>query len=109
MKNIRAILIVVALLAISSYAYSDIIPIDQLPNGYVAENSHAKWRCLKKGMTQEEVRQILGEPGLITQDYYDSPIWYYPDTFGGHVRFGNIGLLWNQKKRVVTEWQEPYN
>ena len=69
--------------------------------------------CMGRDTSIEEVRQILGEPDKIENDYTDDPIWtYHYDTNGipiyfGNVKFGTIGPLWNQKKRVVIEWQEP--
>ena len=109
MKNMRALFIVVAFLLLSSYAFSDVF--DQISPQ--ANHPKAAWRSLQKGMTQDEVRQILGEPDKIENDYTDDPIWtYHYGTNGipiyfGNVKFGTIGPLWNQKKRVVIGWQEP--
>ena len=82
------------------------------PQWVSQETAGPSWRSLKKGMTQEEVRQILGEPDKIENDYTDEPTWNYygrGDVYApsGYVKFGNIGMPWNQKKRVLVEWQEP--
>jgi len=55
------------------------------------------WRNLKTGMTEEEVRAILGEPikridGIRT-------LWYYPNIFSSYVSFDENGRL--------TVWNEP--
>ncbi len=70
------------------------------------------WRSLKVGMTQDEVRKILGEPTHIDEPASDSPTWtYYAGDLiplsGSRVYFGTIGPLWNQKKLVVKKWEEP--
>ena len=66
------------------------------------------WRSLKVGMTQDEIRQILGEPTHIEDPASDSPEWVYGDYLGGgKVYFCTIGPLWNQKKLVVKKWEEP--
>jgi hypothetical protein len=58
----------------------------------------ANWRLLKKGMSKEEVRQILGEPPKITANAYYGDIWYYPDIKGGNASFNEGGSL--------TSWSE---
>jgi outer membrane protein assembly factor BamE (lipoprotein component of BamABCDE complex) len=55
------------------------------------------WRSLKTGMTEEQVRAILGEPikridGIRT-------LWYYPNIFSSYVSFDEDGRL--------TVWNEP--
>ena len=66
------------------------------------------WRSLKVGMTQEEIREILGEPTHIQDPASDSPEWIYGDyEGGGKVYFGTIGPLWNQKKLALKKWEEP--
>jgi outer membrane protein assembly factor BamE (lipoprotein component of BamABCDE complex) len=54
------------------------------------------WRSLKTGMTEEQVRAILGEPvkridGVRT-------LWYYPNIFSSYVSFDENGRLrvWNE-------------
>lgn len=54
------------------------------------------WRSLKPGMTEKEVRAILGEPvkridGIRT-------LWYYPNIFSSYVSFDENGRLnvWNE-------------
>jgi hypothetical protein len=55
------------------------------------------WRRLKTGMTQAEVKSILGEPGRIDGGFIS--IWYYPDVLGGSVSFDHRGQL--------MAWREP--
>src|SRR5262245_46685784 len=57
------------------------------------------WRALKRGMTQAEVRGLLGEPhrvdaGSVTSWYYDYPI-------GGDLLFAGDGRLhgWSEPRR----------
>jgi len=54
------------------------------------------WRSLKTGMTEEQVRSILGEPvkrinGIRT-------LWYYPNIFSSYLSFDEDGRLcvWNE-------------
>ena len=54
------------------------------------------WRSLKTGMTEEQVRAILGEPvkridGIRT-------LWYYPNIFSSYLSFDEDGRLcvWNE-------------
>jgi|AntDeeMinimDraft_5_1070356.scaffolds.fasta_scaffold18810_2 outer membrane protein assembly factor BamE (lipoprotein component of BamABCDE complex) len=55
------------------------------------------WKKLKKGMSKEEVKKVLGKPGKIrTASYGDT--WYYPDVLGGRVNF-DAGR--------VEGWSEP--
>ena len=66
------------------------------------------WRSLKVGMTQDEVRQILGEPPHIDDPASDNPIWVYTTkSWGsdGRVYFGTH--FWDRSKKVVTKWEEP--
>ena len=61
----------------------------------------ANWRKLKTGMTMNQVRQVLGEPGKVsTRTIVDIVYtrWYYPDALGGDVAF---------KDGRVTGWGEP--
>ena len=57
--------------------------------------NRANWRRLKVGMTEDEVRRILGEPVRV-KNYGYSLDWYYPD--GGSVIFRNDRL---------AQWFEP--
>jgi hypothetical protein len=54
------------------------------------------WRYgLKKGMTKEEVRDLLGEPSKVdVYSFYEN--WYYPK---GKVEFSEKGF--------ITSWNEP--
>ena len=56
------------------------------------------WRRLRKGMTQAEVKSILGEPGKIDAGSVIS-FWYYPDILGGNVTFDG--------SERVEGWREP--
>jgi hypothetical protein len=58
----------------------------------------ALWRGLRKGMSKEQVRQILGEPGKITE-LSTLTLWYYGYPSGGEVTFGASG--------DVSSWSEP--
>lgn len=57
----------------------------------------ANWLLLEKGMTKEQVKELLGEPGKVLSGF--GAYWYYPDSFGGKVEFDD-----NEK---VTGWSEP--
>ena len=56
--------------------------------------SLANWRSLKKGMSYEDIRTILGEPGRIQGGSFT--FWFYPDR--GSVTFYNDRL---------DSWTEP--
>jgi hypothetical protein len=58
----------------------------------------ANWRLLKKGMSKNEVTQILGEPPKIVANAYYGDIWLYPDLQGGNASFDKDGNL--------TSWKE---
>ena len=55
------------------------------------------WRQLTKRMTKEEVIGLLGQPGKIHAVTF-AEFWYYPDIYGGKVRFDDSGRLqaWNE-------------
>ncbi len=55
------------------------------------------WRSLKKGMKQEDVKKILGEP--VKSIDGSRTIWYYPNFYDGYVSFDENGKL--------TGWSEP--
>lgn len=56
------------------------------------------WRSLKREMSKEDVRRILGEPGKVTELGFMA-IWNYGYPLGGSVTFGGNGLL--------ESWSEP--
>ena len=92
MKKMRVLLIAVTFFLVTSFAfiYADSPSSEQV-----------KWRSLKMGMTQEQVKDILGEPGYMhTAGSYSR--WEYDS--GGDVTFETRGLL---QKSVLTEWDEP--
>ena len=55
------------------------------------------WRNLKKGMTSNEVKAVLGEPVKTVKG--SNTIWYYPSFYDGYVSFDEKGKL--------TGWIEP--
>ena len=54
------------------------------------------WRNLKKGMTQEQVKKILGEPVKAVDGF--RTIWFYPNFYKSYVSFDDKGSLvgWNE-------------
>jgi len=56
------------------------------------------WRGLSHGMSKDDVKQIIGEPGKIS-DLGFLVIWNYGYPFGGSVTFGQDG--------TVQSWSEP--
>ena len=55
------------------------------------------WRRLEAGMTEIQVKAILGEPARTIKGV--RTLWYYPNIYCGYVSFGKNGL--------VTGWNEP--
>ncbi len=55
------------------------------------------WRKLKRGMTEEQVQFILGEPIKSIQGV--RTLWYYPSIYRGYVSFDDKGQ--------VIGWMEP--
>jgi outer membrane protein assembly factor BamE (lipoprotein component of BamABCDE complex) len=55
------------------------------------------WRSLETGMSEEQVKKILGEPLKVIKGV--KTLWYYPNLYGGYVSFDNEGRL--------TGWNEP--
>ena len=106
MKKLYVVFILATFLLVSTYA-----SVSFASNVYQTEQLNiTKWRSLKKGMTQQQVRQMLGEPNHIENDDSDSPTWnYYYGSYlyAGYVVFGTTGPLWNQQKRVLVGWEEP--
>ncbi len=58
----------------------------------------AVWRQLKIGMTKDEVRRLMGEPGSVFTLSRGSFTWYYPNRAGGKVNFST---------EKVHGWSEP--
>jgi hypothetical protein len=54
------------------------------------------WRKLEMGMSQTQVRTILGEPTKVIQGV--KTLWYYPNIYGGFVSFDKSGNIvgWNE-------------
>ncbi|MFC1822281.1 outer membrane protein assembly factor BamE [Thermodesulfobacteriota bacterium] len=55
------------------------------------------WRLLKAGMTESQVKTILGEPTKVIKGV--KTLWYYPSIYSGHISFDKNGQ--------VTGWNEP--
>ena len=55
----------------------------------------ANWRALKKGMSMDEVKSLLGEPHKINQYHYSTSWWY---------GFGTISF---DEHDIVDGWSEP--
>jgi nitrogen fixation-related uncharacterized protein len=66
------------------------------PDGW---RSMANWRTLKRGMTENEVRSVLGEPQKIDVGPLLT-VWYYDYPRGGTVRLSS-------SDRRVEGWTEP--
>jgi outer membrane protein assembly factor BamE (lipoprotein component of BamABCDE complex) len=77
-------------LAISRVAYAQ-----SAQNGAQAPSQdRSQWRKLQRGMSKDDVRKLLGEPGKVSvAKYYE--FWYYA---GGSVTFDSKGRLdgWNE-------------
>jgi len=71
------------------------------PAGKAVPASKTAWRQLKRGMTEQQVRAILGEPVSITGDAVGYNWWYSEEGQGGpRVRFDG-------SKDTVWYWEEP--
>lgn len=62
-----------------------------------------RWRQLQKGLTDSQVRSILGEPERINAPFTWSVVWTYPK--GGIVEF-DTGFSHDIPR--VVKWTEPY-
>lgn len=51
-----------------------------------------RWMQLHVGMSETEVRRLLGQPGMIV-NYNFGDSWYYPDKAGGGVNFDHDGAV----------------
>lgn len=76
------------------------LKISREPGEKKAENGDGwwnkkTWRKLKEGMSQEQVKKILGEPVKTIKGR--RVIWYYPNFYRGFVSFDENGNLtgWN--------------
>ena len=71
------------------------IPVEQDTDKKYGWLNKKTWRSLKKGMTEDEVKKILGEPVKAVEGY--RTIWYYPSFYSGIVSFDEKGNLigWN--------------
>lgn len=59
----------------------------------------ARWRLLRQGLGEIQIRQLLGEPGRVVVSGFTS-VWHYPDVGGGRVEFGT-------ESGRVRGWVEP--
>ena len=58
----------------------------------------ANWRALRTGMSQYDVRELLGEPDKVTAFSDKSTCWYYDYPGGGRIEF---------EDGKVESWSEP--
>ncbi len=65
-------------------------------NDYGWQNKK-NWRSLEVGMSEAQVKKILGEPVKVIKGV--KTLWYYPNFYGGNVSFDEGGKL--------TGWNEP--
>jgi hypothetical protein len=70
----------------------------QKPSSKGDWTDRANWRNLKKGMTKDEVRTLLGEPGKVDV-YLSFEVWHYDYPSRGSVHFSKDGK--------VESWSEP--
>lgn len=83
--------------------------IERQPASHAARNSTTRkgegwkslgsWRSLKLGMTENEVRSILGDPDKVDVGQLVT-MWYYDTSKGGRVRFSS-------GEHRVEGWTEP--
>ena len=61
--------------------------------------SQANWRMLKRGMSQDEVRRVLGEPHRVEAGVIPFTVWEYPSD--GSATFSGDGALlgWSEPSR----------
>jgi len=58
------------------------------------------WRKLKKGMSKEEVEQLLGSPSDV-DEYGSHTVWRYKPPYGG------IGIVRFSENSRAEGWSEP--
>lgn len=59
--------------------------------------TQSPWSRLRRGLAQEDVRALIGEPSERSVST-KSTVWFYPDTSGGYVLF---------KSERVHSWRAP--
>ena len=64
----------------------------------IGSSKKANWRKLKRGMTLNEVTELLGEPGDISVYSSGGQTWWYPNALGGKVSITDD---------KVDGWSEP--
>ncbi len=63
--------------------------------GPASNDDKSQWRKLQRGMSKDDVKKLLGEPGKVSvSKYYE--FWYYA---GGSVTFDS--------KSRLDSWNEP--
>lgn len=96
MKKI-IVIVMLAMLA-STFAYCA-----QAESENVKSQTISNWRQLKSGMTESQVRSIMGEPKRVEiHSYTNEKDWEYE--YFGKVTFSNDNILFTYK---VISWSEP--
>lgn len=72
-------------------------PGSQSMKGSVDWKNRENWRALRKGMTKDEVRSLLGEPDYATASG-SFETWYWTKRYGPNVTF---------HEESVYGWEEP--
>ena len=69
---------------------------EMLETGGFGWQNMKNWRILEIGMSEDEVRAILGAPIKVIKG--SKTLWYYPNIYKGFVSFDQNGILagWNE-------------
>jgi outer membrane protein assembly factor BamE (lipoprotein component of BamABCDE complex) len=71
----------------------------QIVGGQDGWKRQENWRSLKRGMTEADVKGLLGEPHRVNALGATLTLWYYNPPRGGEVTFGRDSRL--------DGWSEP--
>ena len=71
----------------------------EIPARAAAWRNIENWRALRRGMTEDDVRSILGKPHKVDAGSF-LILWYYDYPGGGSVRFSTSNSL-------LEAWTEP--